>query len=135
MTLYTPRDLRNYMQFIWWLTASVIVFAVATILIDGRLIPDAIGWVLTVAATVLMILSVRSYIYFLRNADELLRKVHIEALALGFGAGAIAMMGYRLCERLGAPKLDVNDPFLVMMLVWCGAQYFGQRRYAIAEEQ
>jgi hypothetical protein len=135
MSLYTPRDLRNYSQFTLWMVAAVIAFAAATILIDGRWIPDAIGWTLTVAAIVLMILAVRAYIYFLRNADELLRKVHIEALALGFGAGAIAMMGYRLCERLGAPKLDVNDPFLVMMLVWFFAQYLGQRRYAIAEEQ
>lgn len=134
-TLFTPRDLRNYAQFTWWMTAAMIVFAAATILIDGGWIPDAIGWTLTIAATVLMIATVRAYVHFLRNADELLRKVHLEALALAFGAGAVAMMGYRLCERLGAPKLDINDPFLVMMLIWVGGQYLGARRYAIAEEQ
>lgn len=134
-SLYTPRDLRNYTHFTGWMTAGMLVFAAATILIDGKWIPDSAGWVLTVAAIVLMVITVRAYVQFLRNADELLRKVHLEALALAFGAGAVAMMGYRLCERLGAPKLDINDPFLVMMVVWVGGQYLGARRYAIAEEQ
>ena len=134
-SLFTPRDLRNFAQFAWWLTAGMVVFAAATILIDVKLIPDPAGWALTVLTIVLMVLTVRAYIHFLRNADELLRKVHLEALALAFGAGAVAMMGYRLCERLGAPKLDINDPFLVMLLVWVGGQYLGARRYAIAEEQ
>ena len=134
-SLYTPRDLRNYKHFTGWMTAGMLVFAAATILIDGKWIPDLGGWVLTVAAIVLMVVTVRAYMQFLHNADELLRKVHLEALALAFGAGVVAMMGYRLCERLGAPKLDINDPFLVMLVVWVGGQYLGSRRYAIAEEQ
>jgi hypothetical protein len=48
--------------------------------------------------------------------------------------GVVAMMGYRLCERLGAPDLDINDPVLVMVLVWFGGQYLGARRYAGGEE-
>lgn len=82
-----------------------------------------------------MAASMRSYVSFLRQADELLRKVHLEALAFAFGAGIVAMMGYRLCERLGAPKLDVNDAALVMLLCWLGGQWLGSRRYAVAEEQ
>jgi hypothetical protein len=133
-SLYTRRDLRNYQQSIGWLTAAMIVFIAATVLIKKEWIPNAAGWTLTVAAIVLMLVTFRSYLYFLRNADELLRKVHVEALALAFGAGAVAMMGYRLCERLGAPKLDINDPFLVMLLVWAIGQYLGARRYAMTEE-
>jgi hypothetical protein len=134
-SLFTSRDLRNFAQFIWWLTAGMVAFAAATILIELQWIPDPAGWGLTVLTTVLLMMTVRAYIHFLRNADELLRKVHLDALALAFGTGAVAMMGYRLCERLGAPKLDINDPFLVMLLVWVGGQYLGARRYAIAEEQ
>jgi hypothetical protein len=132
--LYTPRDLRNVRQFGGWVTASMILFAAATILIELNWIPKAAAWTLTGATIVLMLFTFRSYLHFLRNADELLRKVHVEALALAFGAGAVAMMGYRLCERLGAPKLDINDPFLVMLLVWAIGQYLGARRYAVEEE-
>ena len=133
--LYTPRDIRNHQIFTWWMTASMLTFAAATILIDGNFLPAAAGWALTAATVVLMVASMRSYIAFLRNADELLRKVHLEALAFAFGAGLVAMMGYRLCERLGAPKLDVNDGGLVLFLAWIGGQWIGARRYAVAEEQ
>ena len=133
--LFTPRDRHNYQMFTWWLTAAMATFAAATILIDGEFIPRSVGWLLTVTSVVLMIAATRRYILFLRVADELLRKVHLDALAIAFGAGIVSMMGYRLCERLGAPKLDVNDAALVMLLCWIGGQWLGSRRYAIAEER
>jgi len=132
--LFTPRDYRNYRIFTWWMTGAMVTFAAATILIDGNLIPAAAAWALTVASIILMLIAMRSYIAFLRVADELLRKVHLEALAFAFGAGIVVMMGYRLCERLGAPKLDVNDASLVMLLCWIGGQWLGARRYSVAEE-
>ena len=133
--LFTPRDSRNYRIFSTWMIGGVVAFAAATILIDGKFIPAAGGWTLTALSVVLMAIAMRSYITFLRQADELLRKVHLEALAFAFGAGVISMMGYRLCERLGAPKLDVNDASLVMILCWVGGQYLGSRRYAVAAEE
>ena len=133
--LFTPRDLRNYSVFIWWLSGAMAAFAAATILIDGDFIPRAAGWALTAVTAILMVLSMGSYIVFLRHADELLRKVHLEALAFAFGTGMVVMMVYRLCERLGAPKLDFNDPSLIMILTWMAGQWIGARRYAPAVEQ
>jgi hypothetical protein len=131
---FTPRDVRHLRAFHLWLGGAVLAFIAATVLIDQALIPAAAGWALTALSVMLMAFAIRAYMVFLRGADELLRKIHLDALALAFGVGAIAMMGYRLCERLGAPKLDVNDPFLVMMLVWALGQWIGLRRYAAAEE-
>lgn len=133
-SLFTPRDAHNYRVFTWWMTGAMLTFAAATILIDGSFVPAPLGWAITAVAVALMVISMRSYIGFLRQADELLRKVHLEALAFAFGAGIVAMMGYRLCERLGAPKLDVNDASLVMLVCWLAGQWLGARRYAAAEE-
>src|SRR3990170_6498712 len=128
--LYTARDMQNYRTFTWWMTASMVMFAASTILIDGKFIGAPVGWAMTVLTIALSVAAMRSYISFLRVADELLRKVHLEALAFAFGAGLVCMMGYRLCERLGAPKLDVNDAALVMLLSWIGGQLLGARRYS-----
>jgi hypothetical protein len=132
--LFTPRDAHNYRVFSGWMMGAVFVFAAATLLIDGTFIPAAAGWALTITTAVLAVVAMRSYILFLRTADELLRKVHLEALAFAFGAGLITMMVWRLCERLGAPKLDVNDAALVMIITWTAGQYLGARRYAATEE-
>ena len=133
-SLFTPRDSRNYRTFSTWMIAAMLVFVTTTISIDAKWIPNSIGWVLTALSVALMLAAIRAYIFFLRSADELLRKIHLDALALAFGFGTVAMMGYRLCERLGAPKLDINDSFLVMLVTWVIAQWVGFRRYAGDEE-
>jgi hypothetical protein len=133
-SLFTPRDAQNYRNFSVWMMGAVLAFITATLLIDGGWVPRAAGWALTAVSSILMVLAMRSYIAFIRHADELLRKVHLEALAFAFGAGIVAMMSYRLCERLGAPKLDVNDAALVMLVCWIAGQWLGSRRYAGEEE-
>lgn len=80
--------------------------------------------------TVLGLLTLASYIAFLRSSDELERKIHVEALALGFGVGAVWMMAWRLLERAGAPQLDVNDGLLVMFLAYAAGVAAARRRYA-----
>lgn len=133
--LFTPRDLRNYHVFVAWMFSAMFAFGATTLLIDGKVIPAAVAWTLTGVTAFLMIMSMGTYMFFLRQADELLRKVHLDSLAFAFGTGVVVMMTYRLCERLGAPKLDFNDASLVMMLTWMAGQWIGARRYAAAAEQ
>jgi len=126
----TPRDRQNVARLGWWTLVWTIAFAVATILIRNEVIPA--GVVSLVAATVPAIIGfgvIRAFMRFLREVDELQRKIQLEALALGFGAGALFMMSYRLFERLGAPGLDLNDPLLVMVLAWTVGLVHGARRY------
>lgn len=132
--LFTRRDVRNFQVYNAWMFGAMVAFAAATLLIDGAYVGRTVAWTIVALAVALMVATVCSYITFLRHADELLRKVHLEALAVAFGVGVVAMMGYRLCERLGAPKLDVNDASLVMMLCWIGGQWVGARRYAATED-
>ncbi|HUP58888.1 MAG TPA: hypothetical protein VNA69_00565 [Thermoanaerobaculia bacterium] len=94
-----------------------------------------LAWGLTGLTVALLVMSVRAYIHFLRAADELLRKIQLEALAFSFGATLVFMLGYRLCERLGAMKLDVNDPVMVMVIVFAIGQWTAMRRYAAGVEQ
>lgn len=133
-TLYTRRDSANYRIFTFWILAAAALFAAATIVISANLIPPVAGWIATGGTIILMIVALRAYVHFLREADELLRKIHLESLALAFGIGIVTMLGYRLCERLGAPKLDINDPVLVMVLAWALGQWIGLRRYSGGEE-
>ena len=129
-SLYTPRDARNLRVFNFWLLAGMLCFAAATILLGRKILtPGPLAWALTILTIGLITIALRSYIVFLRGADELLRKIQLEALSLSFGAVAIFMLGWRLFERLGAPKLDVDDPFLVMTIVWALGQWYGFRRY------
>jgi hypothetical protein len=133
--LFTPHDAKNYRTFNIWLMVSMFTFAAVTIVldVDRALVSGAPAAALVAITIVFLTVAVAMYLRFIREADELLRKIHIDGLAAGFGAGAIFMLGYRLCERIGAPKLDVDDGFLVMMLFWALGQYLGYRRYSAVE--
>ena len=134
--LYTPRDVRNMRVFNVWFISAMFCFGTATVLLGRKwLDTGAVAWGLTAATIVLLAMAIRAYMIFLRGADELLRKVQLEALALSFGATILFMIGWRLCERLGAPKLDVDDPLILMMLVFALGQLLGVRRYSGGEEQ
>lgn len=130
------RDARNLRLFSYLVLAMAIWFAAATILLGGGYIdPQPAAWIFPIAGLILSVLTVRAYVRFLHEAEELLRKIHLEGLAFAVGAAAITLPVYRLCERLGAPKLDSVDALLVIVLAWAFGQWRGVRRYAVAEEQ
>lgn len=126
----TPEDARNRRRFAVWCLAWAAAFVAATLLLDGGVVPPgAATWVVAVAPSLIGLAAIRSYVTFVRGADELVRRIQLESLAWGFGAGVLFQMGYRLLERAGAPTLDLNDGLLVMVVVWAAAQLAITRRY------
>ena len=118
---------------IWltWLLAWVASFAALSVALERVALSPAAGWAAAMVNAALGVAVVWSYVRFLRSADELERKIQVEALALGFGAGAVGMLAYRLLERAGAaPALDVADGLLVMLAGYAAGIIAARRRYA-----
>ena len=70
-----------------------------------------------------------AYLRFLRQADEMLRKIQFEGLAFGFGAGIVFSIGYELLASAGAPALPPSATAAVMLVSWSIGQLVGWRRY------
>ena len=126
----TPRDRRN----LYWLFGLMAAWAAAFVggmaLIERDVVADGpIGWGLAALNLVLAAAAFLAYVRYLREADELQRRIHLVALALGFGGGWLAVAGYRLFELLGAPYVDRGSVALVMALFYTLALVLGQRRY------
>lgn len=131
---YTARDARNQRRFTLWMLAAGLAYLGATAALRWRAsLPGALAWLpwpLTGLAWLLAFQAIRCYVIFLRQADELLRRIQTEALAFGFGAGAVVSLLYPLLELLGAPKLGGYAIALVMMLAWSAGTWLGTRRYS-----
>ena len=113
-----------------WSMAWMGSYVAVTVLFKTHvLLPGGASYLLALLPSVLGVVGIWSYIRFLRDADGMQRKIQLEALALGFGAGSLAMMGYRLLERAGAPPIDPSDPFLVMIVFWGVGMRLATRRY------
>lgn len=132
---FTERDSRNLRIFNYWAFSAMFAFAGATLLLEGKFVRGFLAWLLPAVVAILGAAAVRAYFNFLRHADELLRKIQLDALALAFGVTAVFMLVWRLCERAGAPKLDFDDPLMIMVVTWAVAQWIGIRRYAPGEAQ
>jgi hypothetical protein len=128
--LLREQDARNMRVFNYWTFAMAFWFAGATILLGkGFIEPQPAAWIFPIGGLLVAAFTVRSYVRFLREADELLRKVHLEGLSFGIGAAVIFMPVYRLCERLGAPELDSVDALFVIVLAWAWGQWRATSRY------
>ena len=78
----------------------------------------------------LAVAGVLAWGHFLRHADELQRKIQLEAMALGFGGGFVISYGLSLLERAGLPPVDATTPYTLMVLCYIVGILASARRYA-----
>src|SRR5262249_55566524 len=83
----------------WMLVLAVTSVAAAATLRWRASLPTAVPWCAVGAASLLALQAGRAYFVFLRGADELLRKIQLEALAWGFGAGGAVALLYPLWQK------------------------------------
>lgn len=126
----TEADRLNQYRFSAWTFAWALSYVAAswTLKADFDLARPLV-WFLVAAPNLLAIVTVFSYLRFLRMADELLRKIQLEGLALGFAAGVVFITGYQLLEAAGADQLQTDDIILVMIFSWVAGQFRGMWRY------
>jgi hypothetical protein len=127
----TARAARHRRRFDLWMIAVAAGYVGATAALRWRTaLPAALPPLLVGAALLFAGLAALSYLRFLRAADELVRRIQTEALAIGFGAGAAYALFYPLLAKLGAPAVGENATAAVMMLAWAIGAWLGARRYS-----
>ncbi len=128
----TPTDIRNLGRFnawalIWAFTYVAVIF---TLKAGWRADLPTVRAALALAPVIAALRALLAYRTFLSAADELLRKIHLEAIALGFAVGFVLATGWPLLERVGAPPLETALIGSLMVLGWGLGQGLGRRRYA-----
>lgn len=128
----TPRDRRNERRVILWTAAWMGTW----LAINGAIRSEWLGSTgaavgATLVFTALGLGVATSYRRFLRDADELLRKIELEALALAVGVGLVGGFTYWTLARAGViPDADVLVVLVLMMVTHALAVFVGRRRYA-----
>jgi len=125
----TVRDRRNGWRytawtFLWLLSLAAVKFVLETTSLDGLL-----AWAVTAVPIVLSLVALWAYLRFLREADELTRRVQLEAIAFGFAVGLIVHFAWFPLSQLGAPALDRSALMTVMVLAYLAGMGVVARRY------
>lgn len=115
----TEKDQRNIRAiWIWSLAWAIGLSAVVFALQFFPQLKGPVAWLLATIPIVLSVGLVNVLLRFLRDADEFMRKVQLEGIAIGYGAGAIFLMGYHVLEHVGARQLPMVVAILPMALGW-----------------
>jgi len=130
------RDQQNIRRLnIWW---CIWAFSWATALVvlgpdestEGKV--AVWKWVFVGLPLFLSIFAVRAYVKFLKEADELIKRIHLEALALGCGAGIIVGTGFGLLAQvLGHNEDAAALIWLSILLGYTSGLYRASRKYNV----
>ena len=127
----TASDRRNLNRANVWLAFWLVSFAASTFIIKSEVTSTGIvGWIVAAIPTVVGLGAMLAYGRYLRQADELQRRIQLQALAVGFGVAFFFGFGYRLLEKVGAPAAEISDVSVVMMFFYFVGLWIGRRRYA-----
>lgn len=113
----TEADRRNQARHVRWALIWSLTYVGASLLFELKLPFSApVKWAIAMTPLVVAIFPLRAYLRFLREADELVRRIQYEGIAFGFTSGMIFGIGYPLLEKAGAPTVPPEVAFAVMML-------------------
>ena len=127
----TPTDIRNLGRFnLWMLSWAVVWVATLFALRAGWGATPLARYALVAVPVAFALAAILAYLRFLRHADELLRKIHLEGIAWGFGIAFLISTAGPLLENAGAPPLDSAILWAAMDFGWAIGQLVGRRRYA-----
>lgn len=126
-----PEDKANANRFTAWTLVAAVAYVLGTFLLRKGMVSTGLPAIGVALLCMLPAVNVvRAYRRFLREADELVRHIHLQGLGYGLAAGVIFSMGWRLLELAGAPRLDVSDGAVVTMLAWSLGQVLARRKYS-----
>jgi hypothetical protein len=128
------RNCRNQRGVLLWSLVWMSSWVGVTLALkSGWLASGAPGIVAAIVSTSLGIGTALAYRRFLNGADEVQRKIELEALALAFGVGVVGGFAYWLLERSGAVPIAKSDLLYVLAvtcLTYSAGVLLGKRRYA-----
>lgn len=84
---------------------------------------------IALAPTLVGLVAIRTFLRFLAAADELQRRIHLDATAWGFGAAFLMLSGYGQLEQAGAPPVALSLLGSLMLVFWALAIVVARRRY------
>ena len=128
----TERDRRNRRRVTMWNLIWGLSFIGATALIRFEVISPGFPSILAcVASGALGIKVILAYRHYLLEADELQRKIEMDALAVAVGVGVFGGLTFWLLHLAGAfEEADLLVMPIIMMLTHGIGLWIGKRRYA-----
>ena len=129
-TMCSGTEPRNQYRFTGWCLAWAVTFITTHwVLKQDFGLPTSATLVIVLVPIVVGFFALSTYTRFLRATDELVRKIQMESLAIGFGSGLVFALCYPLFEYLGAPPLAFDNVTMALIVGFVVGQVQAMKRY------
>lgn len=126
----TEADRRNGRRLVGWSLLFAVLYIGATAWLTSDSSPDrVVALAIAVGCTLVGLGALAAYRRFLREADELTRRIQLEGVAFAFGVALLFSILYQLFETGGAPELSLADSGAVMAFAYVAGVLLAGRRY------
>ena len=116
--LGAPRDRRNSVAVVIWTLIWGAAYSATLLTIRMGHAGGILVWGLVAASVLTGAVALWAFVRFVNEADELMRKVHVNALAFGFAAGAVFQVASTTVTAMGGPVYGTSEMFVVMCLAF-----------------
>lgn len=112
-----PADRRNGRRIIAASALWAVVFVASSWVLGGDSVPaGGAAWAIAALCVVLGLVALAAYRRYLLEADELTRRIQLEGVAFGFGAGLVFSLTYELFRQAGAPDIGMTHGGTVLVV-------------------
>ncbi|HEV8192230.1 MAG TPA: hypothetical protein VGP82_12230 [Ktedonobacterales bacterium] len=110
------------------MAAYVVVLVASVLLLQNN--ADAPWRVpLALVPVVPTIFALAAFLHFLRQMDEMQRRIQLEGIGLSFGATAILTFAYGFLEHVGFPQVSLIWILPLMVMLWGLGVALAAQRY------
>ena len=135
----TGRDAQNLRRFAGWFLLTALSREAINFTELQVSMSIALAWALAFAPALPAFLAVMAYRKFLRETDEMIRRIHLTGLAVGFGAAFFTFMAVQVPlsydgsfpykDVLAGATIHKTLVLMAMILGWMVGQAAATRRY------
>lgn len=116
-------------QFGWSILGWALVLSVCMYALRNNLVTSPVSWVVALLPMLVAIAPLRAYFVFMQHADELIRKIQIEAIVASFTVGLGYGIARTLFEAAGMETASAGDTMVIMLFTLGFAQLYGAWKY------
>lgn len=127
----SDQDHRSQITIVFWSLVWVVTFLLASTSLKRGWITGTTATVgVTAAAALIQAGWLWSYVQFLRNSDELMRRIQIDAMAGALGAGMLVGFSQILLDQGGVADVTMTPVLMSMIGAYVVLVVVGQLRYS-----
>lgn len=116
-------------RFVWSILGWALFFSGCMYVLRNDLVSNPYNWIVAILPLLVGIAPVRAYLVFMQQADEMIRKIQIEALVASFTVGLCYGIARTLFEAAGMAPASAGDTLVIMLFTLGFAQFYGAWKY------